>query len=58
MVTLLRWFKKNSMKANQNKFQSITLGITKPVIACHTKHKSNKVKQSQKVVLLGLIIDD
>ena len=57
MVTLLRWFKENSMKANQKKFQLMILGKTprQPIILSINQIK---VEESQNVVLLGLTIDN
>ena len=57
MVTLLRWFKENSMKANPKKFKFMILGKTprQPIIL---NINQMKVEESQKVVLLGLTIDN
>ena len=57
MVTLLRWFKENSMKVNPKKFQFMILGKTprQPIIL---NINQIKVDKSQKVVLLGLTIDN
>ena len=57
MVTLLRWFKENSMKVNPKKFQFMILGKTprQPIIL---NINQIKVDESQKVVLLGLTIDN
>ena len=57
MVNLLRWFKENSMKANPKKFQIMILGKTsrQPITLNINQIKVNK---SQKVVLLGLTIDN
>ena len=57
MVNLLRWFKENSMKANPKKFQSMILGKTsrQPIML---NVNQIKVKESQKVLLLGLTIDN
>ena len=57
MVTLLRWFKENSMKVNQKKFQLMILGKTprQPIILSINQIK---VEESQNVVLLGLTIDN
>ena len=57
MVTLLRWFKENSMKANPNKFQFMILGKT-PRQLNMLNINQIKVEESQKVVLLGLTIDN
>ena len=57
MVTLLRWFKENSMKANPKKFQFMILGKT-PKQPIMLNINQIKVEQSQKVVLLGLTIDN
>ena len=57
MITLLRWFKENSMKANPKKIPFMIHGKT-------TRHpimlniNQIKVEESQKVVLLGLTIDN
>ena len=57
MVNLLRWFKENSMKANPKKFQFMILGkISRQPITLNINQI--KVKQSQKVLLLGLTIDN
>ena len=57
MVTLLRWFKENSVKVNPKKFQFMILGKTprQPIIL---NINQMKVDKSQKVVLLGLTIDN
>ena len=57
MITLLRWFKENTMKANLKKFQFMILGKTlrQPIIL---NINQIKVEEFQKVVLLGLTIDD
>ena len=57
MVTLLRWFKENSMKANPNKFQFMILGKT-PRQLIMLNINQIKVEESQKVVLLGLTINN
>ena len=57
MVTLLRWFKENSMKANPNKFQFMILGKT-PRQLNMLNINQIKVEESQKVVLLGLTINN
>ena len=57
MVTLLRWFKENSMKVNPKKFQFMTLGKT-PIQHIMLNINKIKVEESQKVVLLGLTIDN
>ena len=57
MVTLLRWFKENSMKVNPKKFQFMTLGKT-PIQPIMLNINKIKVEESQKVVLLGLTIDN
>ena len=57
MVTLLRWFKENSMKVNPKKFQFMILGKTpRQLIIINMNHI--KVEESQNVVLLGLTIDN
>ena len=57
MVNLLRWLKENSMKANPKKFQFMIFGKTsrKPITL---NINQIKVKESQKVLLLGLTIDN
>ena len=57
MVTLLRWFKENSVKVNPKKFQFMILGKTprQPIIL---NINQIKVEESQKTVLLGLTIDN
>ena len=57
MVNLLRWFKENSMKTNPKKFQFMILGETsrQPITL---NINQIKVKESQKVLLLGLTIDN
>ena len=57
MVTLLRWFKENSMKSNPKKFQFMILGKTprQPIIL---NINQMKIEESQKVVLLGPAIDN
>ena len=57
MNILLNWFKINSMKPNLKKFQFMILGKGSrlPVIL----NKNNiKIRESQKVILLGLAIDN
>ena len=57
MVTLLRWFKENSMKVNPKKFQFMILGKTpRQLIIINMNHI--KVEESQNVVLLVLTIDN
>ena len=57
MVNLLRRFKENSMKANPKTFQFMILGKTsrQPITL---NINQIKVKESQKVLLLGLTIDN
>ena len=57
MVTLLRWFKENSMKVNPKKFQFMIIGKTprQPIIP---NINQIKVEESQKVALQGLTIDN
>ena len=57
MKILLNWFKINSMKPNPKKFQFMILGNSSrlPVIL---KMNNIKIRESQKVMLLGLIIDN
>ena len=57
MAILLRWFKKNSMEANPKKFQFMILGKT-PRQPIMLNINQIKVEESQKLVLLGLTIDD
>ena len=57
MVTLLRWFKENSVKVNPKKFQFMILGKT-PRQRIILNINQIKVDKSQKVVLLGLTIDN
>ena len=56
-VTLLRWFKENSMKANPNKFQFMILD-KKPRQLIMFNINQITVEESQKVVLLGLTINN
>ena len=57
MVNLLRWFKENSMKADTKKFQFMIIGKTsrQPITL---NINQIKVKETQKVLLLGLTIDN
>ena len=57
MKILLNWFKTNSMKSNPKKFQFMIAGKGSrlPVIL---NINNIKIKVSQKVILLGLIIDN
>ena len=59
MVTLLRWFKENSMKANLKKSQFMILGKTprQPIILNINQMKIEE-EESQKVVPLGLTTDN
>ena len=56
MITLLRWFKENSMEAIPKKTQFMILGKTprQPIIL---NINQIKLEESQKVVLLGLTVD-
>ena len=56
MQNILKWFKVNSMKPNQNKFQSMILGkrIRQSIIL---NMNNVKIKDSSSVVLLGFTID-
>ena len=56
-VALLRWLKENSMKVNQKKFQFMIRGKWRrqPIML---NVNQIKVKESQKVVLLGFTIDN
>ena len=57
MVNLLRWFKENSMKANPKKFQyMIPAKTSRQPITLNINQI--KVKESQKVLLLCLTIDN
>ena len=57
MVTLLRWCKENSMKVNPKKIQfMILVKTTRQHIMLNINQI--KVEESQKVVLLGLNIDN
>ena len=57
MVNLLRWFKENSMEANPKNFQFMILGKTsrQPIML---NINQIKLKESQKVLLLGLTVDN
>ena len=57
MKILLNWFKINSMKPNPKKFQFIILGKVSrlPVLL---NINNIKIRESQKVILLGLTIDN
>ena len=57
MKMLLNWFKINSMKPNPKKFQFMILGKGSrlPVIL---NINNIKIRESQKVILLGLTIDN
>ena len=50
MVTLLRWFKENSMKVNLNKFQFMIIAKTprQPIQDNHTQYKPNKGRRISK----------
>ena len=56
MKILLNWFKINSMKPNPKKFQFMILGKGSrlPVLL----NINSKIKESQKVMFLGLTMDD
>ena len=57
MVTLLRWFKENSVKVNPKKFQFMILGkMPRQLIILNITQI--KVEESQKTVLLGLTINN
>ena len=57
ILNLLRWFKENSMKANPKKFQFMILGkMSRQPIMLNINQI--KVKESQKVLLLGPTIDN
>ena len=57
IVTLLRWLQENSMKVNPKKCQFMILGKTQrqPIIL---NINQMKIEESQKVVLLGLTINN
>ena len=57
MVTLLRWFKENLLKADPRKFQLMIIGKTpgQPIIFNINQIKR---KESQKVVQMGVITDN
>ena len=57
MKILLNWFKINSMKPNPKKFQFVILGKGSrlPVIL---NRDNIKIRESQKVMLLGLTLDN
>ena len=57
MVFLIRWFKENSMKVNPKKFQFMILGKTSRQSIILNINQIT-VEESQKVVLLGLTIDN
>ena len=57
MATSLRWFKENSTKTSKKKMQFIILGKT-PRQPIMFDINEIEVKESQKVVLLGLTIDN
>ena len=57
MINVSKWFKVNSMKANPNKFQFMILGKgTRQTITLNINNI--KIRESQNVELLGLIIDN
>ena len=57
MKNILKWFKVNSMKANPKKFQFMILGKS-PRQTIILNINDIKIRESQKVELLGLIIDN
>ena len=56
-MEILRWFKENSMKANPKKIQFMILGKT-PRQSVVLNINQIKVKESKKVVLMGLAVDN
>ena len=57
MINVSKWFKVNSMKANPKKFQFMILGKdTRQTISLNINNI--KIRESQNVELLGLIIDN
>ena len=57
MINVSKWFKVNSMKANPKKFQFMILGKgTRQTITLNINNI--KIRESQNVELLGLIIDN
>ena len=57
MINVSKWFKVNSMKANLKKFQFMILGKgTRQTITLNINNI--KIRESQNVELLGLIIDN
>ena len=57
MINVSKWFKVNSMKANPKKFQFMILGKgTRQTITLNIYNI--KIRESQNVELLGLIIDN
>ena len=57
MINVLKWFKVNSVKANPKKFQFMILGKgTRQTITLNINNI--KIRESQNVELLGLIIDN
>ena len=57
IVTLLRWFRENSMKANPKKFQFMIF-VKMPRQPIILNINQMKIEESQKEVLLGLTIDN
>ena len=57
MINVSKWFKVNSIKANPKKFQFMILGkCTRQTITLNINNI--KIRESQNVELLGLIIDN
>ena len=57
MINVSKWFKVNSVKANPKKFQFMILGKgTRQTITLNINNI--KIRESQNVELLGLIIDN
>ena len=57
MKILLNWFKINSMKPNPKKFQFMILGEG-PRLPVILNINNIKIRESQKVILFGLTIDN
>ena len=55
MVTILRWFKENSMKVNPKKFMILGKTLRQSIIL---NINQIKVEDSRKVVLLGFTINN
>ena len=57
MINVLKWFQVNSVKANLKKFQFMILGKSKRQTII-LNINNIKIRESQNVELLGLIIDN